>query len=117
MKNDMPVHLLGTGTLAYHTDTMRMSIEEFKKPNMADIWFALKAQEKEVGLMCVARPRGWIKNNDCIDQSKSIFNEMRPDISEQVSAITSVHNWRLFERDKIVGRGIFRNIFKRASGF
>lgn len=114
MKADRPVHLLGTGTLAYHTDTMQMCIEEFKKPNMADIWFALKAQQEEVGLMCVARPGGWLKNNDCIDQRKSIFNEMRPATSEHVSAISSVNTWRLFGQEETAGRGFFNNFFRKA---
>jgi hypothetical protein len=32
------VNILGTGTIAFHTDTIKLSIDDFKLPNMADIW-------------------------------------------------------------------------------
>ena len=73
MKNDRLVHLLGTGTLAYHTNTIRMYLEDFKKPNMTDIWFGLKAQQKKVGLMCISRPNNWLQNNKHTNQRDSIF--------------------------------------------
>ena len=35
-----PVHVLGTGTVAYHTSTIQVAYSDFKVANMADIWFA-----------------------------------------------------------------------------
>jgi len=49
-KNPLPtdffVNILGTGTTAFHTDTIKVSIKDFKKPNMADIRLGMLAQKQ-----------------------------------------------------------------------
>ncbi len=55
---DQPVHVLGTGCLAYHTSTLNVSVEDFKFSNMADIWFAILAKRQAVPLIVSAHPKG-----------------------------------------------------------
>ncbi len=45
---DTQVHVLGTGCVGFHTDTLRLSYTDFELPNMADLFFAQAAQEQDV---------------------------------------------------------------------
>lgn len=44
VREDTWVHILGTGCLAYHTDTFCLSAKDFKTPNLANLWLALTRQ-------------------------------------------------------------------------
>lgn len=57
---DQYVHYLGTGVLAYHTSTLRVSRDDFPLPNMADIWFGVLLQAQQVPALCPSRPAKWI---------------------------------------------------------
>lgn len=45
---EIPVHICGTGVLAYHTSSIIVSINDFKYKNMADIWFGVIGQKQKV---------------------------------------------------------------------
>lgn len=57
---DTWVHMLGTGVLAYHTDTLTISLHDFCVRNHADIYFALIARNQCVPLVCVHHEKGYI---------------------------------------------------------
>ncbi|UCC72046.1 MAG: hypothetical protein JSV86_17010 [Gemmatimonadota bacterium] len=61
LARDWWVHCLGTGTLAYHTDTIDVTRDLFVRPNMADVWFALAARRQRVPCVCIARPVNWLE--------------------------------------------------------
>jgi FkbM family methyltransferase len=46
--NDTFVHVLGTGTIGFHTSTINVDIDRFTKPNMADVFFAEIGQEQKI---------------------------------------------------------------------
>ena len=92
---DIGVHVLGTGTLAYHSDTIQVCKEHFSSPNMADIWFAILAQKKKVGLKCVARPAGWIKDVPGIDHKKSIHGRNLT-TTKQTNVVKSFGKWTVY---------------------
>ncbi|MCL0121589.1 FkbM family methyltransferase [Corynebacterium pygosceleis] len=48
---DTPVHLLGTGVCGFHTDTLRISLDDFIYPNMADAFVAVAAKEQGVPMV------------------------------------------------------------------
>jgi hypothetical protein len=58
---DTVVHVLGTGALAFHTDTLPVSLDDFVAPNMADVFFALLAHRRQVPLVTLAHAAGWAK--------------------------------------------------------
>ena len=58
---DCLVHVGGTGVMAFHTDTIDIRYEDFKEPNMADIWLAKQAYEQYVPIICIEHREGWIK--------------------------------------------------------
>ena len=56
---DTQVHVLGTGCVGFHTDTLRLSYADFELPNMADVFFAQAAQEQDVPLVVLNHRGGW----------------------------------------------------------
>ena len=92
--NDIPVHVGGTGVMAFHTSTIHVQYEDFRLPNMADIWMALACQKKKVGIMCLAREGGWITLSSLIDESKTIYaNKSNHDV--QTETVNSWKNWAI----------------------
>lgn len=61
---DTPVHLLGTGAAGFHTDTITTSFDDYKLPNMADVWLALKAQRLGLPMIVLKHERGWAEPID-----------------------------------------------------
>jgi len=60
---DRPVHVIGTGTAAFHTSTIMIKRNDFPCPNMADIWFAIEGQKQRIPFILIKRPMFWL--NDC----------------------------------------------------
>jgi len=58
---DTAVHFPGTGTIAFHTDTIKLLIDQFKCPYMSDIWMGILTQEKRVPVIAIRRETGWLK--------------------------------------------------------
>jgi len=87
------VHILGTGCLAFHTDTLSVEMTDFKTKKMADIWFALKAQQQEVPMYCISHSYGWIKQTEH-DQKDAIWNEYKNDNKKQCELVNSV-TWKV----------------------
>ncbi|WP_376695207.1 glycosyltransferase [Wenzhouxiangella sp. EGI_FJ10305] len=57
-------HVLGTGTVAYHSEHVRISRHDFAYRNMADIWLARIAANRDIGLVGCARPHNWLRQLD-----------------------------------------------------
>lgn len=95
-KNTLPtdnfVNILGTGTTAFHTDTIKLSIKDFKKPNMADIRLWIQAQKQKVPMCCLRHRDGFIQT---MNTNTSIWEEKHNsdwDITDIVNEI----NWWIF---------------------
>ena len=59
--SDRFVHAIGTGTTAYHTSAIRLTAADFVEPNSCDLFLGLAAQRQRVPMLCLARPRGYLK--------------------------------------------------------
>jgi len=60
---DVPVHIVaGAGGVCYHSSTLQVHRDDFKHPNMGDIWFALLAQQQKVPCVCLAHARAWLQD-------------------------------------------------------
>lgn len=62
VNKDVEVHLGGTGAMAYHTDSLKLTTDSFPKPNMADIWVAKAAAEQGVKITALAHPARYVKH-------------------------------------------------------
>lgn len=54
-------NVLGTGVLAYHTEFVQPTLEDFQKPNMADVWFGLYCQRNEIPCVCLPHTTKWLQ--------------------------------------------------------
>lgn len=68
----IPVHIGGTGVMAFHVKHFRPDISRFKHPNMADIWVGIQAQELKIPIMCAPRPLNWIRAQE-IPMEETIY--------------------------------------------
>lgn len=91
---DRQVHLLGTGTTAWHTSTMPLALGDFASTGMADLWLGAAAQRHRVPMLSVARPNGWLRPIEDLD-SKSLFDEFVNDDGPQTRLVQQVAPWQL----------------------
>ncbi|KAA8498378.1 hypothetical protein FVE85_5963 [Porphyridium purpureum] len=62
LEHDTVVHALGTGTLCYDIHQVGpIPLGLFGAPNMADLWVARFAQGRQIPMVAVQRPQGWLK--------------------------------------------------------
>lgn len=92
---DAPVHVPGSGCMAYHTDTIRFGLEIFEHSNMSDIYAGIHCQRKQVPCICLAHPAGFLMDSDMYDASQSIFVSCRNSDIQQTKAANSII-WKLF---------------------
>jgi hypothetical protein len=93
LTTDTPVHLLGTGTVAFHGDTIRLGRGDFPGPHMADIWLALAAHRQRIGMRAIARPAGWLRP---IPTRDSLFQRFRGNDEIQTTAVQAIEHWTLW---------------------
>lgn len=94
LASDTFAHVIGTGVLAYHTDTIRVPFAIFEASNMADIWFSRYCQIKGVPRLVMKHPVGWIKDTECYDQLASIYHYNVNDEELQTKIMNTV-SWSL----------------------
>jgi len=68
------VHVLGTGTTAFRNDRVGFGFDDCLYPNMADVWLAKYAAERRIPLYCVARPKGWLFQNQGASRGRTIYS-------------------------------------------
>ena len=69
LPSDRFCHVLGTGTIAYHSEYLDISRYDFPYRNMADAWLAKLAVDRGVGLVGCSRPHNWIRQLDTSGES------------------------------------------------
>ncbi|TDD73009.1 FkbM family methyltransferase [Jiangella aurantiaca] len=108
---DVPVHILGTGCAAFHTDALSLSFFDFPKPNMADVFFALKGQEQSVPFVVLAHQKGWARPLE-LEDDRSISTESMAksghgafDVRAQTNRLVRERApWKLARQEEIVVR-------------
>lgn len=88
---DAPQHLLGTGTLAFFSETIAVSLDDFPERNMADISFGLLAQKHGVPLIAIARRARWLT---ALPTAQSIYQRARQSDARQTQMVNS-RVWKL----------------------
>jgi len=58
---DTKVHFGGTGVMCFHTDLLKLPIDYFVYPNMADIWIGKYAIENKIDLICSEHLDNFVK--------------------------------------------------------
>ncbi len=93
---DTLVHLLGTGALGYHADTLKVSLDNFPSPYMADIHFGINAQKQDIPMLCLAHESNWLQSTIASSETHkdSIYAKFRRNDSEQTERVNAV-NWKI----------------------
>ncbi len=88
LREDEPVHLLGSGTVAMHTDTLRIGLEDLPTTGMADVWLALAAHRAGIPMIAVSRPSRHLRQRR--DIGATLFEEFNDDDRRHVEALRTV---------------------------
>ena len=87
VNEDKQADVIGTGCMAWHTDTIQPKMENFPTANMADIHFSILAKKKNLPLMVLAHKMQWVHYMNPPD---TIFAQKRKDDSEHVRRLNEV---------------------------
>lgn len=91
VERDTVVNQLGTGTVAFHTSTIKPDSSWFKDSGMADVWFAVEAKKRGVPLISIERPEEWLIPQGV--EETTLFREFRNNDRVQTRAIKAVEPW------------------------
>ncbi len=93
---DSPVHIPGTGVMAFHSDTLQLSLSAFKTMNMADIWVGIQLQLHRIPAIVISHMTKWIRKSPAANENYSIFSYCNKDDSFQTGLVNRI-DWQLFE--------------------
>jgi len=88
------LHVPGTGVTAFHSSTIKLSLADFKRSNMADIWLGIAAQKNKVPIIAIAHRKGWIRMSRNYDESHSIYSMVNRKDAYQTDMVNSI-KWTL----------------------
>jgi hypothetical protein len=94
LRKDTFAHIIGTGVMAYHTDTIRFNTDIFKAKNMADIWLSKYCEEMNISRIILKHPSDWIRQSHRINNDSTIYRKNHDKDSLQVEILNSV-DWSL----------------------
>lgn len=77
LDSDVRCDVPGTGVMCYHTDTVEVSIEDFPKPNMADIWMGKLCRERGVKIIVAEHYEGWLRHSTKVNEADTIYYKNR----------------------------------------
>ncbi len=89
------VHVLGTGTAAFHSDDLPVTIDDFRgQRNMADIAFGIACQRHDVGCVALPRPSGYLKPQ-ATPAGQTIWSSFRNADQAPTALYNSWKEWRI----------------------
>ncbi|MCW8386887.1 hypothetical protein OQJ15_11270 [Fluoribacter dumoffii] len=87
LEKDTPADIPGTGTLAFHTEHIKLTQNIFLTPNMSDIWLAIYAKQNNIPIISVSRSDFWIKQATGKEFEKSIYNSFNRNDTYQTDIV------------------------------
>jgi len=87
VSNDVKVQFGGTGVMCFHSSLMKIPINYFQKPNMADVWVGKYCIENNIDIICLKHDIGYIKY---IYQKETIFDNESKNDGEQTKIVNSL---------------------------
>jgi glycosyltransferase involved in cell wall biosynthesis len=87
LKQDLECDFVGTGVMAYHTNTIEFEYDKMIYPRMVDIWVGIQAREKKVPFFSPQRREGYLKEHKRL--SPSIYQKHKHDDEVQTNLIRS----------------------------
>jgi len=103
---DTFVHILGTGTIGFHTSTIKVRLQDFKKPNMADVFFAQLGQIQKVPFIIMKHEAKKMISIDEVQEdsiNKHGINNVdsKKNTKEYQNKLVKTINWKLHNSNKL----------------
>lgn len=96
LERDMPVHMLGTGLMGYHSDTLMFGWREMQ-PGKIDEQVAWRAQDTRTPLIVLAHPSRWVVEDDSLKYRGALRRNVQA--SEEAMARIAAREWHLYLPD------------------
>jgi len=103
LEKDVYVNMLGTGTVGFNCTEINIPFYEFRRKNMADVWFAIFCQERRMPMVCLGRKKNYLISQKLDDKIKTIYkSSIERDGSSKdnkvfLEKLVSSRDWRLYE--------------------
>jgi hypothetical protein len=91
LERNMFVHVLGTGTMGFHTDTIR---PVFENKNLTDPEFSKMCIEKGIGQVSLCRAKGYIQEQSG-SQGKALWKGLEKNDSGHLNIMNSIQKFRI----------------------
>lgn len=85
--SDIEVNVIGTGTLAFDTSQIKISVKDFEVKNMADIWFSIAAKKQGVRLVVAEHQKGYLTYQQVKD---TIYDRHKNNDAYQTQIVNSL---------------------------
>jgi hypothetical protein len=97
-KQDTWVNVLGTGVLAFHSDLLRVPLdnETFPASNMADVHFAVLGQRRKIPMLCMAHFGDWLTYPESMRGKWTIFDCQSEHDATQAEYCNRVGDWSVY---------------------
>lgn len=92
LERDTQVDIPGTGTLGFHTDSIKLSQSIFLVPNMTDIWLAVFAQENKIPIISIERHDNWLLQARGKEFNRSIYQSSFKNDTFQTELLNNIFN-------------------------
>lgn len=92
--NDTYAHVIGTGVMAMHSDTIRLSLSDFKYTNICDIFFSARANTLGIPRIIKAHKELWLRPSKKYNPEYSISRTQSKSDTIQTAEINA-HKWTL----------------------
>lgn len=90
IKKDVKVQFGGTGVMCFHTNLLKVGLDYFKHPNMADIWISKIAKEKGIPITCVSHDKNYLSY---IKQTETIFDSHLNNDEIQTNIVNEMYGY------------------------
>ncbi|OOZ42431.1 glycosyltransferase [Solemya elarraichensis gill symbiont] len=100
------VHILGTCTTAFNTDTLRLDVRRWKHRNMVDLTFALICTQRGIPMNIISRKENWVSSQE-ENQQDSIFRELQKDDTVQTEMAKALlqHHTNTLKKTQAIASG------------
>jgi hypothetical protein len=105
-RKNVLVQFGGTGVMCFHTDLMKIPIDFFLYPNMADIWVGKYCIENNIEVICITHPVDFLKYQP---QKNTIYNEASKSDKIQTDLVNGLFAPKIVET-KIVDQNFKKQI-------
>lgn len=104
LTQDIPCSILGTGTIAFYTGTIKPNLKDFPTTGMADLIFGALCKKNNVPLICTKRPSNWLKeiNTETPHFEETLYAETKKSPDAHNIYLTTNAPWGISEINRVL---------------